>query len=150
MLYKNSLQKRLSKMKIVSACLAGIECRYDGTSSQVEKIMRLVKNGEAIPVCPEQLGGLTTPRPACEIKNGRVFTNDGIDVTSSFKKGAEEGLKIALLAECDSAILKARSPSCGCGKIYDGSFSGRIVEGNGVFADILLKNGITVVNEDSL
>lgn len=137
-------------MKIVSACLAGIECRYDGTSSQVEKIMGLVENGEAIPVCPEQLGGLPTPRACCEIRKGRVFTKDGQDVTAEFEKGAEEGLKIALLAECDSAILKARSPSCGCGKIYDGSFSGKLVEGNGVFVEILLKNGITVVNEDSL
>lgn len=85
-------------MKIVSACLAGINCRYDGKSSPVEEVMNLVRKGEAIPVCPEQFGGLPTPRICCEIKNGMVFTKAGDDVSSEFKKGAEQGLKIALLA----------------------------------------------------
>jgi len=137
-------------MKIVSACLAGIECKYNGKSNPVEEVMNLVRKGEAIPVCPEQLGGLTTPRPCCEIRNGKVFTKDGDDVTSEFKKGAEEGLKIALLAGCESAILKAKSPSCGCGKIYDGSFSGKLINGYGIFAEILQNNGIAVVNEDNI
>ena len=137
-------------MKIVSACLAGIDCRYDGTSNLSGKVAELVRNGEAIPVCPEQLGGLTTPRPPCEIKDGRVITKDGFDVTSSFTKGAEEGLKIAILAGCDYAILKARSPSCGCGMIYDGSFSKKLVPGNGIFTSILIDNSIKVLTEEDL
>ncbi|MFH1364828.1 MAG: DUF523 domain-containing protein, partial [Candidatus Aenigmatarchaeota archaeon] len=111
-------------MKLVSACLAGINCKYNGSSKPKEKIIEMVKNGEAIPVCPEQLGGLTTPRETAEQKNERVFTKDGKDVTTEFVKGANEGLKIAILAGCKEAILKARSPSCGSGKVYDGSFSG--------------------------
>ncbi|WP_027357961.1 DUF523 domain-containing protein [Desulforegula conservatrix] len=137
-------------MKIVSACLAGINCRYDGKSSPVEEVMNLVRKGEAIPVCPEQFGGLPTPRICCEIKNGMVFTKAGDDVSSEFKKGAEQGLKIALLAGCDSAILKARSPSCGCGKIYDGSFSGKLIDGNGLFAEMLLSHGIDVKTEENI
>jgi len=137
-------------MKIVSACLAGINCRYDGKSNPVEEVMNLVRKGEAIPVCPEQLGGLPTPRPCCEIRNGRVFTKDGDDVSSEFKKGAEQGLKIALLAGCDSAILKARSPSCGCGKIHDGSFSGKLSSGNGLFTEMLVSHGIAVITEEDI
>ncbi|MBU0530115.1 MAG: DUF523 domain-containing protein [Nanoarchaeota archaeon] len=137
-------------MKLVSACLAGINCKYNGSSKPKEKIIEMVKNGEAIPVCPEQLGGLTTPRETAEQKNERVFTKDGKDVTTEFVKGANEGLKIAILAGCKEAILKARSPSCGSGKVYDGSFSGKLIDGDGVFAALLKKNGIRILTEEEI
>jgi uncharacterized protein YbbK (DUF523 family) len=137
-------------MKIVSACLAGINCNYKGQASPCPKVIELVKQGKAIPVCPEQLGGLTTPRTPAEIKNGKVITRDGRNVTEYFQKGAIEGLKIALIVKCDQAILKARSPSCGKGEIYDGTFTKTKVKGNGLFADKLIKSNIQVVTEEEL
>ncbi len=137
-------------MKIVSACLAGIKCNYKDEARPCQKVIELVKQGKAIPVCPEQLGGLTTPRTPAEQKDNKVFTKTGDDVTAQFKRGAEEALKIALLSNCDEAILKAKSPSCGSGKIYDGTFSGRLIDGDGVFARILKKNNIKVFNEDEI
>ena len=137
-------------MIIVSACLAGINCNYKGQSKPCEKVIKLVKEGKAIPVCPEILGGLSIPRPAAEQKNGKIITKDGRDVTAKFLRGAEEGLKIAKLVNCKMAILKARSPSCGSNKIYDGSFSGRLIDGDGIFADLLKKNGIEVFSEEDL
>jgi uncharacterized protein YbbK (DUF523 family) len=137
-------------MIIVSACLAGINCNYKGQSKPCEKVIKLVKEGKAIPVCPEILGGLTTPRVAAEQKNSKVFTKDGRDVTAEFLRGAEEGLKIAKLVDCKIAILKARSPSCGSGKIYDGSFSGKLVDGDGIFTGLLKRNGIDVYSEEDL
>ena len=137
-------------MIIVSACLAGLTCRYDGTSKPCDQVMRLVAEGEALPLCPEQLGGLTTPRLPAEILNGRVLRSDGLDVTTEFNRGAQEAIKLARLASCTSAILKARSPSCGCGNIYDGSFSGVVVNGNGVFAAHCIQNGIEVCTEEDL
>lgn len=135
-------------MKIVSACLAGINCRWDGESRPCQKVVDLVKEGKAIPVCPEQLGGLTTPRTPAEQKEDRVFTKNGKDVTSQFERGAKEALKIALLANCEEAIIKSKSPSCGCGNIYDGTFSGKLIVGDGVFAKILKKNNIKVFSEN--
>jgi len=135
-------------MKIVSACLAGIKCRWDGEARPCQKVIELVKQGKAIPVCPEQLGGLTTPRTPAEQKNNKVFTKDGKDVTAQFERGAEEALKIAKLVNCDEAILKAKSPSCGSGKVYDGTFSGKLIDGDGVFAKILKKNNIKVFTEN--
>jgi uncharacterized protein YbbK (DUF523 family) len=133
-------------MKIVSACLAGLKCRWDGEARLCEKVVELVKQGKAVPVCPEQLGGLTTPRDPAEQRGDRVFTKTGEDVTSNFERGAEEALKVAKLSGCDEAILKSKSPSCGSGKVYDGTFSGKLVEGDGVFAKLLKKNGIKVVS----
>ena len=127
-------------MKIVSACLAGIKCNYKHEARSCQKVIELVKQGKAIPVCPEQLGGLTTPRTPAEQKDDKVFTKTGEDVTSQFERGAEEALKIALLADCDEAIIKSKSPSCGFGKVYDGTFSGKLIDGDGVFAKILKKN----------
>ncbi|MEE9474990.1 MAG: DUF523 domain-containing protein, partial [Candidatus Hydrothermarchaeaceae archaeon] len=127
-------------MRIVSACLAGVKCRWDGDARPCQEVMDLVKQGKAIPVCPEQLGGLPTPRPPAERSNNNVFTRDGKDVTLEFKKGAEEALIIAQLANCKEAILKSKSPSCGSGKIYDGTFSGKLVNGNGIFAELLKRN----------
>jgi len=137
-------------MKIVSACLAGIKCRWDGDSRPCEKVITLFRQGKAIPVCPEQLGGLTTPRIPAEQKGRKFFTKDGRDVTPEFEKGAEEALKIAKLAGCKEAILKSKSPSCGSGKVYDGTFSDKLVNGDGIFAKLLKKNNINVLNENEI
>lgn len=135
-------------MKIVSACLAGIKCRYDEKSYPNEKVIELVKQGKAIPVCPEQLSDLPTPREPCEIKNNKVITKNREDMTEKFLKGAKEALKIALLVNCKEAILKARSPSCGCGKIYDGSFTGKLIAGDSIFTKLLKQNNIKVISEE--
>jgi uncharacterized protein YbbK (DUF523 family) len=137
-------------MIIVSACLAGVGCRYDGAAKPCEKVIRLVAGGLALPLCPEQLGGLPTPRLPAEHIGNKVFRKDGIDVTSEFNRGAQEALKIALLVGAKTAILKARSPSCGFGKIYDGNFSGKLVAGNGVFAELWKKNGMDVKTEEEI
>jgi uncharacterized protein YbbK (DUF523 family) len=137
-------------MIIVSACLAGVKCSGDGSARPHQKVIDLVKQGGAIPVCPEQLGGLPTPRAPAELKDNKVYTKDGRDVTSEFKKGAEEALKIALLANCKEAILKSKSPSCGSGKIYDGTFCGKVIEGNGIFVELLKVNDIKVFSEEEI
>jgi uncharacterized protein YbbK (DUF523 family) len=137
-------------MKIVSACLAGIKCRWDGETRPCQKVIELVKQGKAIPVCPEQLGGLTTPRAPAEQKGEKVFTKDGEDVTIQFEIGAKEALKIAKLVNCDEAIIKAKSPSCGSNKVYDGTFSGKLIDGDGVFAKILKENNIKVLTENEI
>ena len=115
-------------MLIVSACLAGFPCRYDGKKAINTAVQQLVKEGKAIPVCPEQLGGLPTPRLPAEMKAGKVINSDGNDVTEAFEKGAAVVLEIAKQYGCTDALLKARSPSCGKGRIYDGSFSGILIE----------------------
>ncbi len=137
-------------MIIVSACLADVRCRYDGTAKPCDEVIRLVAEGKAVPVCPEQLGGLPTPRVPAEIRGDRVITRDGVDVTEAFRRGAQETLKLAKLVDAKAALLKARSPSCGSGKIYDGSFSGKLVDGDGVFADLCKINGIDVKTEEEL
>lgn len=137
-------------MIIVSACLAGYRCRYDGGIRPDPDVVALVGSGQAVPVCPEMLGGLPCPRvPSERTADGeRVLAKDGKDVTAAFRLGAEETLRLAKLYGCDHAILKAKSPSCGLGKIYDGTFSGTLRKGNGVTADLLLKGGITVETKD--
>jgi Uncharacterized conserved protein len=137
-------------MKIVSACLAGVKCRYDGESQPCDKILELVRNGEAIPVCPEQLGGLPTPRAQAEQQGAKVITKDGVDVTNEFHRGAIEVLNLAKLAGCKEAILKSKSPSCGSGIVYDGTFSGILIEGDGVLARLLKGNGIKVLRDDEI
>jgi uncharacterized protein YbbK (DUF523 family) len=137
-------------MIIVSACLAGVNCRYDGAGKPCEAIIRLVIEGQAIPVCPEQLGGLPTPRASAEIIGNKVIRMDGVEVTDAFHRGAQEALKIARLVGAKTAILKARSPSCGFGKIYDGSSTDRLVGGNGVFAELCDQNGIEVKTEEEI
>jgi len=136
--------------KIVSACLAGLNVKFDGKNNVNPKIVKLVKEGKAIPVCPEVLSGFSVPRIQTEIKDGKVFTMEGKDVTDAFKLGAEKTLQLAKSHCVKEAIFKARSPSCGCGKIYDGSFSKKLVDGNGIAAELLLKNGIKVVTEEDL
>lgn len=141
-------------MILVSACLAGINCKYNGGNNYNEAVLNLVKEGKAIPICPEQLGGLTTPRNPSEIKiiNGarRVINNQNVDVTENFEKGANEVLKLVKEMNVEKAILQPRSPSCGVGKIYSGDFDGNLVNGNGILADILIKNGVQVINCDEL
>lgn len=142
-------------MYLVSSCLAGVNCRYDGKNHENKLIVDLVKKGEAIPVCPEQLGGLPTPRTSCEIvideKNSRkVISKDKRDCTNEFMLGAEKTLKVAKAVCAKKAILKSKSPSCGCGLIYDGTFSGKLVEGNGLTAELLIQNGIEVCTENDL
>lgn len=148
------------KIQLVSACLCGINCRYSGDSNVNKKVIELLKKGEALPVCPEQLGGLQTPRKPCEIVGGtgkevllgmaRIIDKDGNDRTFEFVRGAQEVLNIAKMTGSKKAILKAKSPSCGCGKIYDGTFSGNKIEGNGITAQLLLENGIEVITEEEL
>jgi uncharacterized protein YbbK (DUF523 family) len=137
-------------MIIVSACLAGVQCRYDGAGKPCEAVIRLVAEGKAMPVCPEQLGGLTTPRLSSEIRDGKVVRKDGVDVTGEFERGAREALKLAQLVGAREAILKSRSPSCGVGKIYDGNFNGILIDGDGVFTALCRKNGIEVKTEEEM
>jgi uncharacterized protein YbbK (DUF523 family) len=135
---------------LISACLAGLCCRYDGRSRPNDKVVELIKKGNVILVCPEQLGGLPTPRVGAERVGDKVLTKEGTDVTSQYQKGAEEVIKLAKLVDCKKAILKAKSPSCGSNMIYDGTFSGTLTEGNGVCAELLKKNGIEVVTENEI
>ena len=138
-------------MKIlISACLCGLRCRYDGKSIYYEKLDQLNQAHTLIPVCPEILGGLPTPRPHAEIQHHRVMTCLGTDVTPQYKKGAEEALKIAKMLHCSCAILKERSPSCGCGKIYDGTFSKTLKSGDGITAGILKQAGIKIFGESQI
>jgi uncharacterized protein YbbK (DUF523 family) len=135
-------------MKLCSACLLGLVCRYNGESVPHEKVLRLAAEEVLIPVCPEQMGGLPTPRPAVELKNERAVTINGEDVTAKFEAGARQVLEIARLYGIETAILKQRSPSCGCGQVYNGNFSGSVIPGNGITAQLLLDNGIKVLTEE--
>jgi len=137
-------------MKLVSSCLAWVKCRWDGEARPCQKVIELIKQNEAIPVCPELLGGLAIPRMSAEQRDGKVFTKDGKDVTGQYERGAEEALKIAKLTNCNEAILKSKSPSCGSGKIYDGTFSGNLVYWDGVFTKLLKKNNIKVSTEEEI
>ncbi|MGV8169602.1 MAG: DUF523 domain-containing protein [Candidatus Nanoarchaeia archaeon] len=147
-------------MKLCSACLLGVKCRYDGKSKPNEKVIALSKKEVLIPICPEQLGGQATPRPNSEIKGGdglsvlngkaKVVEPDGNDVTKEFIEGAEEVLKIAKLYDIKEAILKQRSPSCGSGQNYDGTFTRTLIKGDGVTTALLKKNGIKVISEEDL
>ena len=122
-----------------------MNCKWDGENKLNPEILDMVRKGEAIPVCPEQLGGLTTPREPCEQqKDGRVVSKGGIDCTKEFKKGAQETINLALAVGADEFIGKAKSPSCGVGVVYDGSFSGNRINGNGVTVELFIKNKIKV------
>ena len=134
---------------VVSACLAGEACRYDGTPNPCEAVLELVRTGQALPVCPECLGGLSTPRVPCEVRGERVVNRVGEDVTAAFRAGAEAALRMALDNGCTHAVLKSRSPSCGFGRVYDGSFSGKTSPGNGLFARLALEAGLIVASEET-
>ncbi|GAA0181654.1 DUF523 domain-containing protein [Clostridium sediminicola] len=142
-------------MYLVSACLAGVNCRYNGENSEDKRVSELVKKGKAISICPELLAGLPIPRACCELivdndGNERILTQDGRDFTEQFREAAEKTLKIAKTIGIEKAILQLRSPSCGYGLIYDGNFSGDLKEGNGLTAKLLAENGIKVYTENDL
>lgn len=143
-------------MYLISSCLCGINCKYNGGNNLNEKCLKLFREGNAILACPEQLGSLSTPRTPAEIqgtargvinKKNRVITKDNIDVTEAFLKGAYETLHKAILNDVKKAILKEGSPSCGVNFIYDGSFLGRKIKGKGITTTILEENGIEVVSD---
>lgn len=135
---------------LISACLMGINCRYNGESEIVKELEELKNKYNLIPVCPEIYGGLKTPRNPAERVKDKVLTNNGEDVTAGYAKGAEEILKLAKFYDCKYAILKERSPSCGFGRIYDGTFSKTTIDGNGVTADLLAKNGVKIIGESKI
>ena len=135
---------------LVSACLFGCDCRYKGDNCKNDALLALVAKHTLIPVCPEQLGGLATPRDPAEICGGRVVSRAGRDVTHEYQKGAETALYIAKQVGADAAVLKANSPSCGKDVIYDGSFTGRKIAGSGIAAQLLSAAGIPVFTEDEI
>ncbi|ABW19375.1 DUF523 domain-containing protein [Alkaliphilus oremlandii] len=145
-------------MVLISGCLIGVNCKYNGKHNLREEILTHFNGENLAPICPEQLGGLTTPRLPAEIQGGdgkdvlhgraKVVRSDGVDVTEEFIKGANETLKIAKSLGITKAILKAKSPSCGAGKIYDGSFSDIIIDGDGVTTALLKENGIEVYSDE--
>lgn len=141
-------------MILVSACLVGVNCKYNGENNFNQKVFDLVKSGKAIPICPEQLGGLATPRTPVEIEviNGKkhAIDKDGIDVTKEYIKGAKEVLELAKKLNIKKAILQPRSPSCGVNKIYNGNFDKTLVDGNGLTAELLKENGIEILSSDEI
>lgn len=132
---------------LVSACLMGFRCRYDGGTQRLACLDALRERHVLIPVCPEVMGGLPTPREPSEIRDGRVVSRDGRDVTEAFRRGAREAEKIARTCGCGCALLKERSPSCGLGKVCDGTFSGTLTDGDGLCARLLADCGLRVIGE---
>ena len=138
-------------MKIlVSACLLGEKCKYNGGSNYNQRVCDFVKGCEVIPVCPEVLGGLPTPRTPSEIAGGVVRNREGVSVDLEFRAGAEKALEIAKRHHAELAILQSRSPSCGVKEIYDGTFSGTKIPGQGVFAKMLMDEGVRVLDAGEL
>lgn len=146
-------------MYIISACLCGVNCKYNSNNNYNEYCNKLFINGEAILVCPEQLGGLPTPRIPSEMNNradeilkgkGEILAKDGRDVTEEFLKGAKEVEEIAKKLNIEVAILKDGSPSCGVNYVYDGTFTGNKIKGRGLTAEILVQNGISIISENDL
>ena len=135
---------------LVSACLLGVNCRYNGKGELDPNLVQLMKEHSLIPVCPEIYGGLPTPRTPAERVGGRVMTSGGDDVTEQYQKGAEEARRLACLYGCSLAVLKERSPSCGSGVIYDGSFSKKRIPGDGVTAECLKQAGIQIFGESQI
>lgn len=135
---------------LVSACLLGENCKYSGGNNLNEKLLKWLKGHEVIPVCPETMGGLPTPRTPAEIVDGVVMTRDGRSVDREFRRGAELALKLAKREQADMAVLQPRSPSCGAKQIYDGTFTGRRIDGQGVFARLLMENGFHVLEPEEL
>lgn len=134
---------------LISACLLGACCRYDSASKEHPLAKELMKRHALVPACPEQLGGLPTPRPPAERRGDRVVTQAG-DVTEQYRRGAEETLRLCRLLGCEAAVLKERSPSCGRGVIYDGTFTGALTAGDGVTAELLTAHGIPVYGESQI
>lgn len=132
---------------LISACLLGMKCRYDGKDNKITYLDELKRKYHLIPVCPEVYGGLGTPRLPSEISGGRVINKAGADMSAYFEKGAEEALLLARMFHCRLALFKERSPSCGGKTVYDGTFQGRLTEGSGIAALLLAKNGIKIIGE---
>lgn len=135
---------------LVSACLLGVGCRYDGQSKPLPQLQQLLKEHTCIPVCPEVFGGLPTPRPPAERQGSRVVNKEGEDVTDQFIRGTAEVLRLASLYRCKAVLLKEKSPSCGSGQIYDGTFTGTLTEGDGLCAEMLKRQGISVYGESQI
>lgn len=135
---------------LVSACLLGVPCRYDGQSKAHPLARALCEKHHVVPMCGEIFGGLPTPRPPAEIQGDQVVTRDGRDVTEAYRRGAEIVAQLARLTGAQAAVLKERSPSCGSGEIYDGTFTGTVVEGWGVTAELLRREGIPVLGESRM
>lgn len=135
---------------LISACLLGVSCRYDGESKAHPLAAELGKRHQLVPVCPEQLGGLPTPRPPAERRGDRVVTAAGEDVTAAYRRGAEEALTLCRALGCQGAVLKERSPSCGSGEIYDGYFNRTRIPGDGITAEALKAYGIKIWGESDL
>ena len=136
-------------MILVSACLLGVNCKYNGDNNLNLELMEFLKDKNYIPICPEQLGGLETPRKPAEVNGDKVITKEGKEVTKNFIKGAEESLKIGEMTNSKIAILKERSPSCGSTLIYDGTFKGEKRKGKGITAKLLEENGVKVYSEEN-
>ena len=132
---------------VVSACLAGCKCRYDGKDNLCPKVKQLVEEGRAVTVCPEVMGGMTTPRIPSERKDNKVINSIGEDNTAYFVKGVEKSIEIVKEHNIKKAILKAKSPSCGNKYIYDGTFSKTLVEGKGMLAEKLTELGLEIYDE---
>ena len=135
---------------MVSACLAGENCKYNGGNNRDEKVLKLMEGNDVITVCPEELGGLPTPRIPSEIREGVVMTKDGRNVDAEFRAGARRCLEMAEKEQPDLIILQPRSPSCGVKQRYDGSFSGKLIDGSGVTAELLIKHGFHVIDAENL
>lgn len=133
---------------IVSACLCGEKVRYDGKANTIEKVRQLIDEGKAIMICPEVDGGMTVPRHPCEIQNNKVINRLGEDKTSDFEKGAEKALRLCKKYNIKKAVLKEKSPSCGSNCIYDGTFTGTLIPGQGITAKLLRENGIEVISDE--
>ena len=130
----------------VSACLLGENCKYNGGNNYSEKVASFIAGQEVIAICPEVLGGLTIPREPAEIVDGIVSHKDGTSVDKEFRTGAQKALEIVMDNQVDLVVLQSRSPSCGVDTIYDGSFSGKLIEGQGVFASLLRQNNIEMID----
>ena len=138
-------------MKImVSACLLGENCKYDGGNNRNEALLEMLAGHEIIPICPETAGGLPVPRVPAELVNGRAVNRNGEDVDDAFRKGAEKTLEIAEREKPDLIILQSRSPSCGVNEIYDGTFSGKKIPGHGIFADMVINADYKVIDVEDL
>lgn len=135
-------------MKAISSCLCGVCCNYAGKCHEIKIFKDMVDNQEAIMICPEVLGGLSIPRTPAEIIGDRVITQDKIDVTSQYILGAKKALDLCKIHNVEEIILKAKSPSCGVGKIYDGTFTHTVIDGNGITAELLLKEGFKVISDE--
>ena len=142
----------MKKPLLISACLLGLACRYDGQSKPLDRALldALMARWQLVPVCPEQLGGLATPRPPSERQGARVVSRTGADVTEQYRRGAEQACDVCRLFGCGTALLKARSPSCGSGEVYDGSFTGTLTPGDGVTAQALKAQGVRVYVESEI